>query len=140
MYPTRGRIREIKFSLEPWKNRGCDFVFMLHTQHRGDADGRPRLRLLVRDGWHRENREILEDLADRVNEADLDLSIDRTYASLPGWGNWRRVLRENPYPTNAVLTPIVIPDETDREALDRVESLVEKIRPFVEVLPEVSMS
>lgn len=140
VYPTRGRIREIKFSLDSWKTRGCDFVFMLHTQRRGDADGRPRLRLLVRDRWYRENRTTLEDFADRVNEADVDVSIDRAYASLPGWGNWRRVLRENPYPENAVLTPIVIPRETDDEALDQVQTLVEKIGPFVEALPEVSTS
>lgn len=140
VYPTRGRIREIKFSLESWTSRGCDFVFMLHTQHRGDADGRPRLRLLVRDSWHRQHREILEDLADRVNEADVDLSIDRAYASLPGWGNWRRVLKENPYPRGAVLTPIVIPGETDQEALDEVTRLVEELRSFVEPLPELATS
>lgn len=140
-YPRKQRdIDEIKFSRRSWATRGCNLVFMMHTQSHGDSMGRPRLRVLVRDNWYQQHHEMLEHLADKVNEADGELAIDRSFQRLPHWSTWRRVLDEDLYPRSAVLDPVVIPGETDMKALERIERLIDRFEPHIDAMPDVQAS
>ena len=58
--------------------------------------------------------------------------VDETFASLPGWTAWRRVLQEEDYPSNSTLDEQSFDEATAQEAALRVLTLVDLIRPHVE--------
>ena len=64
-----------------------------------------------------------------ITEGDM---VDETFASLPGWTRWRRVLQEEDYPENSTLDEQSFDEATAQEAAQRVLTLVELLRPHVE--------
>ena len=65
----------------------------------------------------------------QAGERDM---VDETFASLPGWTRWRRVLQEEDYPENSTLDERSFDEATAQEAAQRVLTLVELLRPHVE--------
>ena len=129
-YPTQGVLREIKMQLTSWKKKGFPFLFMFYL---GRITGRLRVRLLLWGDSYTAHRDQLEEWAKRVNGSEGDL-IDETFASLPGWNRWRRVLQEEDYPQNSTLDEQFFDEATAQEAAQRVLTLVEQLRPHVEAV------
>jgi hypothetical protein len=97
----------------------------------GQTSGVLRVRLLLWGYSYAARRDQLEEWAKRVNGSDGDI-VDETFASLPGWSRWRRVLQEEDYPENSTLGEQSFDEATAQEAAQNVLTLVELLRPHVE--------
>ena len=97
----------------------------------GPITGALRVRLLLWGDSYTARRDQLEEWAKRVNGSEGDM-VDETFASLPGWTRWRRVLQEEDYPENSTLDEQSFDEATAQEAAQRVLTLVELLRPHVE--------
>ena len=97
----------------------------------GRISGVLRVRLLLWGDSYTARRDQLEEWAKRVNGSEGDM-VDETFASLPGWTRWRRVLQEEDYPENSTLDEQSFDEATAQEAAQRVLTLVELLRPHVE--------
>ena len=91
------------------------------------------MRLLLWGYSYAARRDQLEEWAKRVNGSEGDM-VDETFASLPGWTRWRRILQEKDYPENAILDERSFDEATAQEAAQRVLTLVEQLRPHVEAV------
>jgi len=127
-YPTQGVLREIKMQLTSWKKRGFPFLFMFYL---GRISGVPRVRLLLWGDSYTAHRDQLEEWAKRVNGSEGNM-VDETFASLPSWTRWRRVLQEEDYPENSTLYEQSFDEATALEAAQRILALVDLIRTHVE--------
>jgi hypothetical protein len=127
-WPERGRLREIKMDLSSWFEKGFPFTFMLYS----NAEGRPRVRVLIYRDNYKRHAQSLAGWARRVNNASAEPIIDEDFAPLAGWRDWRRILREEDDPPDAALEEVAFDAETVREAVDAVAALVELLRPHVE--------
>jgi hypothetical protein len=127
-FPTQGVVREIMMQLTSWKKKDFPFTFMFYW---GRITGALRVRLLLRGNIYTARRDRLEEWAKRVNGNEGAI-VDETFASLPGWTVWRRVLQEEDYPQNSTLDEQSFDEATALEAAQRVLALVDLIRPHVE--------
>ncbi len=125
-WPPRGEPREIKMSLRSWENAGLPFEFVLHV----DGDGLALVRLLLWVESYDAHAASLREWARKVNASDPGL-IDGEFPKLPYWGTWRRVLREEDYPADAVLNEQAFDEATAREAVEAVVALFEKLQPHI---------
>ena len=127
-YPTQGVLREIKMQLTSWEKKGFPFLFMFYL---GRISGVPRVRLLLWGDSYTARRDQLEEWAKRVNGSEGNM-VDETFASLPSWTRWRRVLQEEDYPENSTLYEQSFDEATALEAAQRILALVDLIRTHVE--------
>ena len=94
--------------------------------------GPPWVRVLLYENDYQRNARHLQSWAQRVNES-TGPELDETFAPMRGEpAEWRRVLREEDHPQNAILEERSFDEETAREAAQRVVTLVELLRPHVE--------
>ena len=126
-WPERRQLREIKMDLPSWFERGFPFTFMLYA----DAEGSPHVRVLAYQENYKRHARSLAKWARQTN-ATSDHLIDEDFSRLAGWGNWRRVLREEDYPPDAALEEQAYDEDTVRAASDAVFRLVEILRPHVD--------
>ena len=113
-----------------WMKKGFPFLFMFYLER---ISGVLRVRLLIWGDSYTARRDQLEKWAKRVNGSEGDM-VDETFASLPGWTRWRRVLQEEDYPENSTLDERSFDKATALEPAQRVLALVDLIRPHVEAV------
>ena len=98
-YPNRGELREIKMRLGSWNERGVPLTFMFYWKEGGP----PWVRVLLYENDYQRNARHLQSWAQRVNES-TGPELDETFAPMRGEpAEWRRVLREEDHPQNAIL-------------------------------------
>jgi hypothetical protein len=125
-YPERGDVREIKMHIPAWVKRGFPLGFMLYA-----SDGEPpHVRVLIWKDAFKPRAKALQAWARRVNE-NGGPGLDPSFTPLPNWSGWHRVFAEDGYPTSAELTARDFDQETVEEAVQRVTTLVETLRPLV---------
>ena len=127
-FPTQGVVREIKMQLTSWKKKGFPFLFMFYL---GPITGALRVRLLLWGNSYTARRDQLEEWAKLVNGSEGAM-VDETFAPLPGWTAWRRVLQEEDYPQSSTLDEQSFDEATALEAAQRILALVDLIRTHVE--------
>jgi PD-(D/E)XK nuclease superfamily len=126
-YPTRGELREIKVTLRSWLDAGFPFTFMFYA----DPGERPQVRLLLWSGSFETRKTALKAWAQRVNKV-LGHRLDDTFAPIGEWKAWRRVFREEDYPSDAAVEACNFDDETASEAADRVFRIVDMLHSHID--------
>jgi hypothetical protein len=126
-YPTRGGLREIKMTLRPWVRAGFPFTFMFYA----DPGERAQVRLLLWSGSYEAHKEALKAWAQHVNSL-LGFRLDDAFAPISEWKVWRRVFREEDYPSDAVVEASTFDDETASEAADRVLRIADMLHPHID--------
>lgn len=125
-YPNRGEVREIKMSLNSWKQVGLPFTFMFYA----DSVGCPCVRLFIWWESYDKYARSLRKWAHQVNAVAGTL-IDKDFRLVKHWPEWHRVFHEEDYPAAAELDKRGFDDDTAREAAHRVLYMIETLRPHV---------
>lgn len=134
-YPNSREFREIRMQLCSWKKKGFPFILMFYL---GPNSGLLGVRLLLSDNGHGDAQYSysalqpkLKEWAERVNES-VGPMVDETFAPILRWTYWRRILAEENFPPTAALNKQSFDEVCAQEAAERVITLVESLRPYVE--------
>lgn len=120
-YPSKGELREIKMRLKSWTAAGFPFTFMFFSR-----SGVPHVDVLLERKELPKHEAALRDWSFKVNDGATPI-VTGSFAPIPGWAHWCRVLLEE------VVPPSESFDESVADkAADTVLSLVSLLRPHVE--------
>lgn len=122
--PSRGDLIEIQFSVPGWPAR-LPFTFMLRAQ-----DGQLYARVLIYREHYDQYASSLTKWAASVSATAPQL-LDTTFRQIPNW-SWRRVLLEEDWPIDSIISATGTDEDIARCAVERIVELVERLRPHVE--------